>query len=888
MEVPPDSDRLPTGDVTFLFTDIEGSTRLVQRLGTDYTEILDRHNRLIREAIALGGGTEFGTEGDAFFVAFPDAAGALRSAVDAQQRLSREPWPDGVDVRVRIGLHTGEGRVGGGSYVGLDVNRAARIAAAGHGGQVLVSSITADLVRSHLPTGVSLADMGRHSLKDLDRPEHLYQLVIEGLPSDFPPLRARSERSLPAPVTSLVGREVDLDSTRRLLLRPGLRLLTVTGPGGTGKTRLATELLHLVGAEFPDGIHYLDLSGVTDPALVLPALGRVLGIIDAEGREIAHIAAGLIGTARVLVLLDNMEQVLAAGPDLAAVLEHTTNLRLLVTSREPLRIRGEFEYPLNPLAVPPRGSPLARLGEAAAVQLFVERARAVIPGFELSDDNAAAIAELVRHLDGLPLAIELAVPKLRVLSPSALLERMGRRLDLLTGGTRDMPERHHTLRAAISWSYDLLDDEARRLFRRLGVFAGGWTLDAALAVSGEPDPDEDRLLDVLSDLVSKSMVTFYLDAAGQPRYRLLETLRAYALEQLVEAGEEADIRTAHLEWCLDFVQHYERGYTSAEFPHVLDVIELERHNIRAGLEWVLSNPIHIEKGLQIAGTLWIFWDVRGYATEGEHWLRRLLATPEAAERTRGRAIALDAAGWLGRLTPESASPDADFSEADQIWRELGDTRWLAWSLSMHGMITYNAYQPERAREQFEEGARLAREIGDEPLAEIWCYFGLAHVYWMTGAMDTAEQLLLRSLDFARKWNHVWAIGHAQFSYGILDFLKGDIPQARERLRESLGLRRDMRDLRGIADCLGALALVAGAGGDHRTAARLLGAADAQREAAGQVLVPWLEPFFDQIRQESRARLDEEPFDRAVRDGRGLSRAEAVALGLDQLAAPATS
>ncbi|HLU30149.1 MAG TPA: adenylate/guanylate cyclase domain-containing protein, partial [Acidimicrobiia bacterium] len=335
--MPTDEDHLPTGDVTFFFTDIEGSTRLVQRLGVDYARILDRHNQLMREAIARGGGTEFGTEGDAFFAAFPDAAGAVRAAVEVQQSLAREVWPEDGEVRVRIGLHTGKGRIGGGSYVGLDVHRAARIASTGHGGQVLLSEITAELNRPHLPPGVGLEDMGMHNLKDLEHPEHLYQLVIDGLPSEFPPLRARSERPLPVAVTELVGREVDLQSARDMLLRPGLRLLTITGPGGTGKTRLATELLHVVGTEFPDGVHYVDLTSVTDPALVLPAVGRALGIIDAEGREIALVAAGVVGAARVLVVLDNMEQVLQAGPDLGAILENTTNLKLLVTSREPLR-----------------------------------------------------------------------------------------------------------------------------------------------------------------------------------------------------------------------------------------------------------------------------------------------------------------------------------------------------------------------------------------------------------------------------------------------------------------------------------------------------------------------------------------------------------------------
>lgn len=873
-----ESPGLAVGTITFLFSDIEGSTGHLQRLGDEYVGVLDRHNQLLREVFAAEGGHEIGTEGDSFFVVFADAVAALRAAIAAQSALAAETWPAGP-VRVRIGLHTGSGRLGGDNYVGVDVNRAARVADAAHGGQTLVSDTTRSLVQDHLPNGVTLRHLGRYRLKGLDRVEPIYQVEVAGLENSFPPPRAEPEHRLPTAMTPLVGRETDVQSVLSLLRGDDARLITVTGPGGTGKTRLVTELLSHLGGRFADGLRYVDLSDLTDWRLVLPAVGRSLGVLDAEGRDLAPTIGALVGDAEVLVVLDNMEQVLDAGPGIAALVANTSRLKVLITSREPLRVRGEVEYPLNPLPIPEANASVQELIDVPSVELFVQRAQAVAPVFRLSDDNADAVAEVVRRLDGLPLAIELAAPRLRILPPEALLERLVGKLDLLRGGSRDMPERHRALSTAISWSYDLLDEASKRLFRRLGVFAGGFTLDAARAVCTGDGITPEGLLDTIGELVSKSMVTFYLDDGNRPRYRLLETLRAFALQELAASEEEVAIRSAHLRWCLGFTQEWETFYTSERFPEALDSIETERHNIRTALEWSLTSSEGLEHGLRIAGMLWIFWDVRGFATEGLAWLSRLLAAPGAAARTPGRAWALAARGWLERLTYGAEASDDSSSEADAIWRELGDDRMLAWSLGMHGMITYNAYDLERAVAQFEESVRIARQVGDEPLAEIWCNYGLAHVHWTMGAMDTAEELLARCLQYSRKWRHVWAIAHSQFSNSMLSFLKGDLNAAAAHMSESLRLRADMRDARGISDCLGAMAILVGAQGDHRTAAMLLGAAHAHHEAAGQRPVPWLQPFFEQIREASISALGKAAFDESWMTGRALSREDAVSAAL---------
>lgn len=872
---------LPTGSVTFLFSDIERSTRLLYGIGDAYARLIDRHHELMRAAIAEGGGIEVATEGDSFFAVFPSAVGAVRAAASAQVALAEEPWPGGVDVRVRMGLHTGEGRLGGDSYVGLDVHRGARLAAAAHGGQTLLSGATAEMVRGALPDGATLVDLGPHRLPDIEQPERVFQLSIESLGLRFPPIRSSAERRLPVPLASLVGRDDDLRSARSVLLEPQVRLLTITGPGGIGKTRFAIELALLVEAEFPGGVRFVDLSSVVDPGLVLPAVGRALGVLDVEGREISQAIAAFVGASEILVVLDNLEQVITTGVELAAILERTTNLEFVVTSREPLRVRGEHEFPLSPLPIPDRGSPIEVLEAVPSVELFVQRARAVTPDFEMSEQNADTLAELVRRLDGVPLAIELVAPKLRFLTPAALLDRLVLGLGVFAEAPRDMPERHHNMRAAIAWSFELLSEQERKLFRRLGVFSGGWTLEAAQEVCADREFQREQVLDLLTDLVTKSMVTFYLDSGGEPRYRLLETIRRFAADELSAAGETEPAHDAHLQWCLRLVRAHEKAFEHSDFPSALDALEEERHNIRVALEWALSSQSRIGTGLEIAGLLWSYWDVRGYVTEGLGWLDRLLEGPGAGEPTEARALALDARGWLGRLHPQTSTSEAVFAEAEQLWRKTGNVRRLAWSISMHAMITFNAFQPDRAMQQFDEGARLAREAGDEQLLEIWCQFGLAHVHWMQGETEVARELLERSLAFARKWHHTWAAGHALFSLGLLDWLGGDLPAARSRQLESLALRRDMRDLRGIADCLGSIALLLATAGEHGTAAALLGAAEAQRQATGHALVPWQRPFFEQAIGTCQEALGPERFAEARAEGYRLSREQAIELALSE-------
>jgi predicted ATPase/class 3 adenylate cyclase len=521
---------LPTGTVTFLFSDIEGSTRLLERLGTAaYSRVLDRHQRIVRAAIAAADGTEIGTEGDSFFVVFRSAPSAVRAAVEAQRGLSQEAWPEGVELRVRMGLHTGEGVAAeGADYVGLDVHRAARIAAAANGGQVLVSATTLALTDHALPAGVIAVPLGWHRLRDLDQPELLARLEIDGGPRDpRAPRSLETASNLPAQLTSLVGRAREVAAVRALL--GGSRLVTLSGPGGTGKTRLSLAVAEaeVATSSWPDGVWFVELAPIVEPDLVAPSLAAVLGLREEAGRSVEEQLRQHVRDRRLLTVLDNFEQVIGAAPLVGRLLAAGAGLTVLVTSREVLHVRGEQEFPVPPLAVPDP----AHLPEAAvmttfeAVQLFVARARAVDPAFSVTDDNAAVVAAICARLDGLPLAIELAAARIKLFGPAALLARLEGSLAVLASSSRDVPERQRTLRGAIAWSYDLLSPAEQAMFRRLGVFVGSWTFEAAATVC---DPDGALGLDIVTlveSLVDRSLVRPLDHDTIEPRFAMLALIR---------------------------------------------------------------------------------------------------------------------------------------------------------------------------------------------------------------------------------------------------------------------------------------------------------------------------------------------------------------------------
>ena len=553
----------PSGTVTFLFTDIEGSTALWERDSQAMAAAVERHLELLDAAIAEHGGYRYQTVGDGVQAAFATAPDALAAAVRAQQLIAAEPWSLPDPIQVRMALHAGEATPdSAGDYHQVPaLNRLSRLLAVAHGGQIVLSAAARALVGDALPPSVTLHDLGEYRLRDLLEPERIWQVLAPGLESSFPPPRTleRHETNLPMQLTTLVGREAEIAHISAMIERDGARLVTLTGPGGTGKTRLALAVAAEALDTFPDGVWFVDLAPLTDPALVLPGIAGVLGVREAGGQPLLRTVEAFLATKRLLLVLDNFEQVLDAAPQLAELLSACPRLSMLVTSREPLQVRAEQQVPVAPLPLPPqeRMLSLSELARVPAIDLFVQRARAIVPDFTLTEENAPAIVAICQRLDGLPLAIELAAARIRILPPQALQERLERSLPVLTSGPRDAPARQRTLRDAIAWSHDLLEGDEPALFRRLAVFSGGWTLEAAEAVIGN-----DGVLDVftgITALADKSLVRPLATTDPEPRFGMLETIREFGLEQLTAAGELDATRGRHAAYLVDLYRGAERS-----------------------------------------------------------------------------------------------------------------------------------------------------------------------------------------------------------------------------------------------------------------------------------------------------------------------------------------
>src|SRR5574341_885873 len=626
------------GTLTFLFTDIEGSTRLVQELGEQYADLLREQRRLLRTAFQEWGGQEIDTAGDAFFVVFDRARDAVTAAAAAQRSLAEHPWPGGRAIRVRMGLHTGEPTFSDGSYVGIDVHRAARICSAGHGGQILLSKTTTDLIQQSLPEAASLRDLGLHHLKDLRQPEHLFQLIIPGLPAEFPPLKTRTG--------------------------------TLPGPGGTGKTRLALQIAVSLKDTFLDGVYLVALASLTDSSLLASSIAMTLGILENPTRPVVESVKDSLRPKQMLLVLDSFEQIVAAAPVVADLLAACPGVKVLITSRVVLHLSGEHEYPVAPLKLPEAGRHLApeALERYPAIALFVRRSRAVKTSFGLSSGNAAAVAQICAHLDGLPLAIELAAARIKILTPQAILERLGSRLDFLKGGARDLPARHQTLRHAIDWSYDLLGEDEKAFFRWIAVFTGGCTLEAVEQVSGGVGASGADALDAVTSLVDKSLLRQEEGPGAEPRFVMLETIREEGLECLKAAGEWESARRAHLRYFLGLAEQAEAELTGPRQSLWLDRLEAVHDNLRAALSWSEERG-EAEGGLRLGAALWRFWVTRGHMLEGRRRLQELLILPGGAERTSSRARVLHGLGTIIHEISDYAQARPLLEESLSIWRE---------------------------------------------------------------------------------------------------------------------------------------------------------------------------------------------------------------------------
>jgi predicted ATPase/class 3 adenylate cyclase len=868
---------LPTGTVTFLFTDIEGSTGLLQALGDRYPAVLDEHAAILRRAVADHGGVEVSTHGDAFFVVFASPAGAVRAAVAAQQGLAAHDWSPAPPVRVRMGVHTGEGTLGGDDYVGLDVHRAARIADAAHGGQVIVSDATRGLVQHALPAGASLRDLGVHRLRGIDGPEPLHQLVIDGLPSDFPPPRTLDARpsNLPPQLTSFVGREEEIAEVERLLGQT--RLLTLTGPGGSGKSRLALQVAADLLTRFRDGSCFVDLSPVTDPTLVPAAVANALGVPETPERPVLDGVKEHLRHRELLQVVDNFEQVAEAAQVLEELLLAAPRLRTMVTSRVALSLRGEQEYAVPPLQVPDPGRlprDLAALGGVAAVRLFCERALAASPRFALTEQNAPVVAEITARLDGLPLAIELAATRTKVLTPEQILSRLKRRLSILTSGSRSLPERQRTLRAAIAWSHDLLDPVERRLFARLSVFTGGWTFEAAEEVC---DPDELGLdiLDGLTSLVDKSLIR-RSEPPGRPaRFSMLETIREFAQEQLEASGDLEPVQRRHADHFLRLAEEAEPHLTGQDQGEWLDRCDTEHANIRAALRWAIDRG-EAARAQRAAGALWRFWHQRGHLAEGRRWLEEILAMPSGQARTAERAKALVAAGGLAWWSDRGASR-APYEEALAIERELGDPARLAEALYNQAFVVAAEHDLEQAARLLEETLELYRRLGDER--------GVARVLAMQVVPDAMagawDRVVARLEEVAGIWRRLgdrldlaFGLIWLAFAYGRA----GRRDDARATALEALELFREADNPTGVALTFLDLAFLLTWEGRHADAVRMAAVAQATRQRTGGGPTPGFGGMLEgDPAADARAHLAEQEAERAWQEGLALTVEDATAI-----------
>jgi predicted ATPase/class 3 adenylate cyclase len=867
---------LPTGTVTFLFSDIEGSTRLLRELGDGYAQVLQDHKEIVRSAIGRARGGEVRTEGDSFFVAFPTAAEAVGAAVQMQKGLAEHRWPQGSPVRIRIGIHTGEGVVHGSDYVGMDVHRAARISAAAHGGQIVVSAATQALVSHALPSGTRFRDLGEHRLKDMVNPEHLYDLVIDGLPAEFPPLRTIDTRrtNLPAQLTSYVARKEQLEETRRLLA--STRLLTLTGAGGTGKTRLALQLAAETARDYRDGVFFVDLAPITDATLVPASIAQVLGVQEEPAVAISETLKRYLREKELLLLLDNFEQVSDAGSEVEALLKAAPRLKALITSRIVLSLQGEHEYEVPPMSLPdPEHLPdLKALEEFPAIRLFIDRAAAVKPGFRLSPDNAPAVASLTARLDGLPLAIELAASRARVLSPEQILSRLQQGSSLLSSQSPTLPERQRTIHAAIAWSYDLLSPDDRRLFEQLSVFRGGWTLEAAESIVN-PDGRLD-IFEGLSSLVDKSLLRVAVPGAGESSFSLLETIREFGQHRLEETGELEAVRQRHGEHFLSRAIESEAHLTGAEQSKWLDYWDSEHDNLRAALQWAVDTT-RFELAQQAAGALWRFWQQRGHLSEGRRWIDKVLAEPGAVHRTAARAKALTGGGGIAWWQIDHAAAGRYYGEALEIERQLGDPSRVGEALYNYAFVLGSEGDVEAAIKNFEESLQLFRASGNQ--------HGIArglNMLTMSDAQredwDAAVSKLQESVAIFRRLGDRLQVAFTSIWLAFACGRAQRWQEARSIALEALDIFADSSNPTGIALAFGDVAFIANRNGHPEEALKLAGAAQTLRFRLGGGPPPgWGGMLEGDPAADARAQLPSEVAERCWEEGLQMDMEDALAL-----------
>ena len=873
---------LPRGTVTFLFTDIENSTRLMQEMGERYPAAQTAHHQMLRAAFQSNEGHELRTEGDSFFCVFASAIDACQAAATAQRSLAGYAWENGQALRVRMGLHTGEAPLVGNEYIGLDVHQAARVAGAAHGGQVVISDTTRGLVDGNLKPGLRLRDLGMHRLKDLAQPERLYQLVIEGLQEMFPALRTldATQNNLPTQMTSFVGRGAEVSEGKRLLT--STRLLTLTGPGGIGKSRLSLQIAAESAQQFPAGVYFVPLSALRDPELVASAVAHVLGVPVSGSRTPIEGVVEHLHDKTILLVLDNFEQLLPDGaPAATKLLQAGPGVKLLVTSRSVLHVYGEQEFAVEPLGLPDhKARPgLDALKQYEAVKLFIERAVAVKPDFTATNENASAIAGICERVDGLPLAIELAAARIKLFSPQALLTRLETSLSALGSGARDLPGRQQTLRGAIDWSYEMLDENQKCLLNRFSVFARGAHLEQAELVCGPAEEVGGDVLSGLDDLADHSLLRRQPDY-DEPRLLMLQTIREYAGERLEQSDESNEIRNRHADAYCALANAAAPNLFGEDQKVWLDRLELDDDNLRAALDWCVAQH-DAERAHGLGASIWRFWQMRGHLHEGRARLTAILAMPESGRYPESRARVLEAAGGIVYWQGDMPAAQAFYDECLALRRAGDDRRELA-------NAYYNASFPSavnmsdlpKSEALLEQALPIYRDLADEAGIS-GCQWAIGNLLYFRRSYDRAIGALDEAIELFRKSGNRFGLGWALHTRSLCALRTGDVEGGRKYVHEALELFSKAGDISGIALLLDDAGEVVIAAGNRPVGIQLASAAATHQATSGAGLGSVLNLEEGRSRHEYVSGEDDE---RAWEAGQAMTLDQAVSLALEQLAA----
>jgi len=921
----------PSGTVTFLFTDVEGSTKLAQKHSNEMPALLARHNEILNQAIQNHNGFIFNIVGDSFSAAFHNANNALNAVLEAQFALHKEAWSP-APIKVRMGIHTGPAQIAEDkSYIGYaTIALAQRVMSAGHGGQILISQTTHDLLANNLPIDVQLIDMGEHNLKDILQVQRLYQVDAPDLSSDFPPLKTLKikNHNLPVKLTSFIGRERELTEAKKKLAEA--RLLTLIGPGGTGKTRLSVQLGGEQLASYPDGVWMVELAPLSDPSLIMQAVASVFGLRESPEYPLTELVTDYLRAKSMLIILDNCEHLIEACAGLAeSLIQACSNLKILASSREALGVSGETTYRVPSLLLPDQ-THVTR--EAAmkyeSVQLFVERATAANPNFQVTDKNASSIAQVCRRLDGIPLALELAAARARVLSVEQIAERLDDRFRLLTGGSRTALPRQQTLRALIDWSYGLLSESEKALFRRLAVFRGGWTLEAAEKVGSGGDVDEYDVLDLLTQLVDKSLVITE-EKDGGIRYHRLETIYQYAREKLLETDEAIDVRNRHLDYFIEYVTQCDETYTN---PYQYDIIEkmrLEYDNLRSALSWAIDNQI--EKAARLLSISATFWPLMmtGHTSEVQERCSEILAQiaslPEETAKQIHDLPKLKArilnrhSQALMNLGDHNASRTAA-EESIRLSREHNDTATLADALGSLGHCALYAGDPVAAEDAAKEGIAISKRSGlDREM--IWSLHAMIHINYTKGNFDEVEKYFSKAGDVLKKneaeFDPVYISGYliekavrqgnmkeaekltestmeiiterrdsymlatmqSMFAHALRQ--TGDLDKATFYYQKTIRLWQERGHRAAIAHQLECFGFIAMAYEDAARATKLLSAAETIRSTIHSVRTPAEQKEFEEAKAQLQTGLDAAEFEKVWKEGQGMTLEQAVDLAVEE-------